>query len=210
MRDHNNRWEPLISWIERVKKYFTAKGITLHYDPSKSFKFIVEDVLEQAVKGQKTGQGSKYAGAVLQHMVGAKLSLILCDQAIEHRGYSVADDPSSGSGDFELGDVVIHVTTTPSEALLRKCQKNIDAGRRPMIITTERGIAGAVYLAKVQDIEQRVDIVEAEQFIAANLYKLSLFKASDRKLTVEKFIQRYNEIVTKHETDPGLKIGFGK
>ena len=94
-------------WIERVKKHFSAKGFILHYDPSKSLKFIVEDILEQAGKRQKTGQGTMYTGAVLQHMVGAKLSLVLSEQKIEHRGYSVADDPSNGVGDFEIDDVVI-------------------------------------------------------------------------------------------------------
>lgn len=197
-------------WIERVKLHFSAKGFTLHYDPSKSLKFIVEDIIEQAVKRQKASSGTMYAGAVLQHMVGAKLSLVLPGQSIERRGFSVADGPTEGSGDFEIDDVVIHVTTTPSEALLRKCRRNIDTGKRPIIITHADGVAGAVSLAKGLGIEQRVDVVEAGQFIATNLYELSLFKAANRKLTVEKFIERYNEIISECETDPGLKIGLGK
>lgn len=197
-------------WIEQVKIHFSAKGFTLHYDPSKSLKFIVEDIIEQAVKRQKTGQGTMYAGAVLQHMVGAKLSLVLPGQTIERRGFSVADGPTEGAGDFEIDDVVIHVTTTPSEALLRKCLRNIETAKRPIIITPADGVAGAVSLAKGLGIDQRVDVVEAGQFIATNLYELSFFKAADRKLTVEKFIGRYNEIVSECETDPGLKIGLGK
>lgn len=197
-------------WIERVKKHFSAKGFTLHYDMAKSLKFIVDDILEQAIKRQKTGQGTMYAGAVLQHMVGAKLSLVLKDQKVACRGFSVADCPSEGSGDFEIGDVVIHVTTMPSEALLKKCLRNLENGKRPMIITPASGVAGAVSIAASQGLEQRIDIVDAGQFISTNLYELSQFKADSRKVTVENFVERYNEIVSENETDPGLKIGFGK
>jgi len=197
-------------WVEQVKKFFSGKGFTLHYDMSKSLKYLVEDILEQAVKRQKTGHGTMYAGAVLQHMVGAKLSLVLKDQKITCRGFSVADGPSAGSGDFEIGDVVIHVTTMPSEALLKKCRRNLDSGKRPMIITPSSGVAGAVSIAASQGLEQRVDIVDAGQFISTNLYELSQFQASNRKVTVENFVERYNGIVSENETDPGLKIGFGK
>lgn len=197
-------------WVEQIKKHFSGKGFTLHYDMAKSLKFIVEDILEQAVKRQKAGHGTMYAGAVLQHMVGAKLSLVLKDQKITCRGFSVADGPSEGSGDFEIGDVVIHVTTMPSEALLQKCLRNLENGKRPMIITPASGVAGAVSIATGQNLEQRVDIVDAGQFISTNLYELSQFQASSRKVTVENFVERYNEIVSANETDPGLKIGFGK
>ena len=122
----------------------------------------------------------------------------------------MADAPSNRGGDFVVDDVIIHVTTAPSEGLLRKCKQNLETARRPIIVTPARGVAGASSLAEVAGITQRVDIIEAGQFIATNLYELSLFKASQRKLTVEKFIEKYNEIVSSCETDPGLKIGLGK
>jgi len=197
-------------WIGKVKDHFSAKGFTLRYDPAKSLKSIVEDLLDQACKCQQSAQGTMYAGAMLQHMVGAKLDLVLPDQKIEHRGFSVADDPSKGAGDFLVDDVVIHVTTMPGEGLLRKCQRNLENGLRPIIVTPARGVAGASSLADVAGITQRVDIIEAGQFIATNLYELSLFKASKRKLTMEKFVEKYNEVVASCETDPGLKIGLGK
>ena len=197
-------------WVERIKEHFSSKGFTLHYDPSKSLRALVEDLLDQAIKSQQSAPGTMYAGAMLQHLVGAKLDLVLPDQKIEHCGFSVADGPSKRGGDFAVDDVIIHVTTAPSEGLLRKCKQNLETGLRPIIVTPSRGVAGAASLAEVAGITQRVDIIEAGQFIATNLYELSLFKASQRKLTVEKFIEKYNEIVSRCETDPGLKIGLGK
>ena len=208
MKDHNNLWQPVMLWMERINKHFTAKGFTLHYDTTKSLKFFIADIIEQAVKREKKEQGILYADAVLWHMVGAKLSLVLGRQKIKPLGHSVTDGSAGGSGDFEIDDVIIHVTTTPSECLLRKCKQNIESGQRPIIITPEGGVAGALALAKGQDIEQNVDILDAGQFIAMNLYNLSQFKASNMKLTVEKFIERYNEMVSECETNQRLRISL--
>lgn len=208
MKDHNNRWKPIIQWIARIKNNFTAKGFMLHYDTTKSLKFFIADIIEQALKRERKEQGTMCADTVLQHMVGAKLSLVLGRQKLKPFGHSATDGPAGGSGDFEIDDVIIHVTTAPSEGLLRKCKRNIESGQRPIIITPENGVAGAMVLAKGQDIAQNVDILDAGQFIAMNLYNLSQFKASNRKLTVEKFIKRYNERVSECETSQRLKISL--
>ncbi|MDO8805576.1 MAG: DUF4928 family protein [Elusimicrobiota bacterium] len=206
MKDHNYLWQPVMQWMERIKKHFTAKGFTLHYDTTKSLKFFIADIIEQAVKREKKEQGTMCADTVLQYMVGAKLSLVLGRQKIKPLGHSVTDGSARGSGDFEIEDVIIHVATIPSEGLLRKCKRNIEKGQRPIIITPENGMAGALVQAKGQDIEQNVDILDAGQFIAMNLYNLSQFKASNRKLAVDKFIERYNEMVSECETNQRLRI----
>ena len=64
-------------------------------------------------------------------------------------------------------------------------------------------------LADIQGIAGRVDVLEVEQFIATNVYELSLFKTADRKLTIEKLVDRYNAVVADCETDPSLKITLG-
>ena len=208
MKDHNDLWQPVMLWMERIKEHFTAKGFTLHYDTTKSLKFFIADIIEQAIKREKKEQGALYADAVLRYMVGAELSLVLGRQMIKPLRHSVTDGSAGGSGDLEIEDVIIHVTTAPSEGLLRKCKQNIERGQRPLIITPEGGVAGALTLAKGQDIAQNVDIIGAGQFIAMNLYKLSQFKASNMKLTVEKFIEHYNEIVSEREPDRRLKISL--
>jgi hypothetical protein len=104
---------------------------------------------------------------------------------------------------------VIHVTTSPSEALAQKCKGNIDAGRRPIIITISKNTQAAEYLAESQGLAGRVDILDAEQFIATNLYELSLFKTEQRRATVESLVARYNEIIEQCETDASLKIAIG-
>lgn len=164
---------------------------------------------DSAIKRQKENPGTQYAGAVLQHLVGAKLSLVLPEGCFAHHGFSVSDAMSARSGDFVIDDVVIHTTTAPGEALMRKCAANLSAGCRPIIVTVHANMPAAESLADIQGIAGRVDVLEVEQFIATNVYELSLFKTADRKLTIEKLVDRYNAVVADCETDPSLKITLG-
>lgn len=193
-------------WIRRAEEYFAGEGFTLNYDASKSLRFVVDDLLQQAGRRQRENSGTMYAGALLQHLVGAKLSLLLKEGSLASHGFSVADQVSGRAGDFLIEDVCIHVTTAPGEALFRKCADNLKNGLRPVVVTTADGHAGAVSQATIHGIEDRVDIIEAGQFIATNLYEWSAFKSSERRLTVEKLVERYNDLVAACETDPGLKI----
>jgi len=194
-------------WVERVRRYFDSKPFTFELDPARSLRSCVRDLLTQAVIRQREAKGTMYAGAVMQHLVGAKLDIV-SRSPINHHGFAVADAPSNRSGDFVIGDVAIHVTTAPTEALIRKCQSNLSAGLRPLIVTTEDGVGGAKAFAKQAGIEDRVDIVEIEQFLAANIYEHSGFEPSARSITIKEMIERYNLIVSQTENDPSLRIEF--
>jgi len=194
-------------WIVRVQDFFSSKPFVLKFDPSKSLRSIVSDLLAQAMKRQKDNPGTTYAGTVLQHLVGAKLDLILPeDKRVAHHGVSAADASTARAGDFMLEDVAIHVTTAPGEALLRKCKANIEAGIRPVIVTIAESRAGIESIAKAFDIEGRIDVIEAEQFIATNILEWSHFAEQSNRSEINRLISRYNEIVREIETDPSLLI----
>ncbi len=192
-------------WIARVKEYFAGKPFRLHFDTSKSLRAIIHDLLEQAQRRQTEFPGATLAGTMLQHLVGAKLNLVL-GKAIKHYGASVKDESSGREGDFLIEDVAIHVTTMPSEALLRKCGKNLEQSLKPVIITTSKGALVAESLAEQQGFIERLDVFEAEQFLAGNLYEIGKFGQSGRRTTAEHLIKEYNRIIDQCETDPSLKI----
>ncbi len=192
-------------WIEKIRIYFSSKPFVLRYDPSLSTRSIIHDLLDQAESRQSGLQGSTCLGTVLQHLVGAKLDIILPGE-LEHHGASVADEPSGRDGDFTIDDVAIHVTTAPTEALMRKCRRNLEKGQRPVIITTGRGRPLADGLARQEGIAERVDVFEAEQFLSGNLYELGKFRKEGRKATAADIVTKYNEIVRTCETEPGLEI----
>lgn len=195
-------------WIARIVEYFNTEPFSLKYDASKTLVSILEDLFEQAVKRQQQSPGRTYVGAVLQHLVGAKLELALPNSNIKHYGYSVADK-ASRSGDFDVADVSIHCTTVPQEALLLKCRANLLSGKRPIILTRGRMIGPAEDIARELGIADRVEILDVLQFVTMNLYELSLSKAVQRQVTISALVSKYNDIVKSCEADQSLQIRLG-
>ncbi len=196
-------------WINRIKEFFRAKPFGLRIDPSKSIRSIVADLIDAAFARQRECQGVMVAGAVLQHLVGAKIETALPEVEIEHHGFSVADAPSGKKGDFLIGDTAIHVTTAPTESLIRKCCDNLAQNLRPLVITTQSGVGGAIALAKNADVAERIDVLEIEQFVATNLYEWCAFQQTKRSLNVRQLVAAYNRIIDECETDPSLRITIG-
>jgi hypothetical protein len=113
------------AFFARVHEFFAAKPFRIRLDASRSLRTVVRDVLDQAEERQKTTPGVYHAGALMQHMVGAKLDCALGQGKFEHNSYSTSDQQSGRSGDYFLGDVAIHVTTSPGEAVIERCRDNL-------------------------------------------------------------------------------------
>jgi Domain of unknown function (DUF4928) len=197
-------------WIDRVQEFFAGRPFRLRVDSAHGLRAAVRDVIDQAQERRKQNPTVHYAGAVMQHLVGAKLDCVVEGSKIAHNSFSTADSPSRRAGDFLVGDVAIHVTASPSPALIAKCKSNLDDGLRPVIVTLEKGVSASELAADNAGIAARIDVFELEQFIALNLYELGKFDAAGRKLAVEELIERYNEIIGDNETDPSLAIELRK
>lgn len=194
-------------WIDRVKDFFSSKPFHLKIDAGASINAAVRDLLNQAKKRQKDNPGTMYEGAVLQHLVGAKLQMLMGDiQKIEHNGFSVADAPTRRKGDFIVGNTIIHVTTAPGELLMNKCSDNIHSAYRPFVISISESVPAARSLAAIKGILTNVEIVDAEQFISTNVYEWSAFDSAKHKGTLEKLLSIYNQLIDTYETDPSLKV----
>lgn len=193
-------------WVEQAKAFFNAKPFVLRFEPGKSIRSVIRDLLSQAQKRQNEGAGTMFVGAMLQHLVGAKLALALPHAALNHHGFSVADAVSGRAGDFDIGGVAIHVTTAPGEAVIGKCVANLAAGKHPLILTLHDMLPAADVFATAAGIADQLDVLDAEQFIVANLHELGGFSIDQRRVKVEALVSKYNEIVQTHETDPSLKI----
>ena len=184
------------------------RHVTLHFDSGKSLRANIDDLLQQAEEVQANAGGTNYVGAMLQHLVGAKLDLVIGSGKIEHHGFSVADHSTDRQGDFQIEAVALHVTTHPTEALVRKCADNLRMGLKPVILTIGEGVEGAGFLLKPAQLADRVDVLDVVQFLTANVYERSLFKAADCKVTLSRLLKRYNEIIEACETEPSLRISL--
>lgn len=196
-------------WIDRVREFFGSQPFKLKMDASRSLRSLVAGLIEAAFARQRECPGTMVAGAVIQHLVGAKLEIALPGVEVKHSGFATADAPAERKGDFLIGDTVIHVTTAPSEALVRKCCANLEENLRPVIITTEAGAGGAMALAKNAGLADRIEVLELEQFLTTNVLEWSGFSQAQRPVTVRELIDCYNRIIEQWETDPSLKITAG-
>ncbi len=197
-------------WIDRVRAFFAGKPFTVKLDSSRGLRHVVRDILDQAINRQKQARRINFAGAVSQHLVGAKLDCVLDDHTIEHNGFSTADAPRNRVGDFLVGDVAVHVTTAPGEAVIERCRENLDSGLKPVLVTLRNGAVVAEGLANNKGLAHRIDIFEIEQFVALNLYELGGFDTQGRQIVIRDMVNKYNEIIEDVETDPSLKIEIRK
>jgi hypothetical protein len=162
-------------------------------------------LIQQATKLQESNDGTMYVGTLLHYLVGAKLKLCLSEK-IEIRGASVSDTSSGISGDYEVGNASIHVTVMPGEEVFKKCDANLSAGLRPMVITLASRIEAARQIASMMGIHDRVEIVDGPQFLAMNLYEKGHFEPATDKEALLKLVAIYNKEASELETDPAILI----
>ncbi len=196
-------------WVARVNDYLAAAPLRLKVDPGSSIKTCLQALFDEVKRRQAAVRGATMLGSVMQHLVGAKLEVLFPDAEIPHSGSSVADAPTRRSGDYQIGDTVIHVTTAPGSALIQKCHVNLDQGMRPLIITTAGGVTMTESLADESGISRRVEVLDITHFLVTNVLEWSGFDVARRRHTFEELIARYNVIGESCETDPGLRIEVG-
>jgi hypothetical protein len=195
-------------WADQIREYFRNQPFTLICDPSRTIAASLNELFEQAKKRQKQNPGTQYLGMILQHLVAAKLSIILPPDKFQIHGASVADSPTKRNGDFVINNTVLHCTTAPGEPLMQKCKANIHAGSLPVIITIFDRVQTALDLAADSELSGRVEVWDIQQFLSANVAEHSLFDDTARNAKLADIIKKYNMIVAEVETDPSLRIEF--
>ncbi|CAI2407087.1 DUF4928 family protein [Serratia plymuthica] len=200
-------------WVSKAREFFERKPFVLSIDPQWGTRRAIRHILLQAQNRQNEGAGTKFVGSLMQHMVGAKLEVLLGKGCITHHHSNQNDSGSSRSGDFDFEDMSIHVTNMPSEALLAKCIINLDGGYKPLVITSSKGalvLEAMLENSRNGAYDGRVDILEFEQFLASNVIELGKFNAAGRKATLHRIIEEYNHIIETVELDLSMKIELGE
>lgn len=193
-------------WVQQVRLFFAAKPFTLRLDGSLSLRTVIRNLLGQAAARQREQKGTTFQGTMLQHLVGAMLESMVGADKIVHHSANQNDESEGRNGDFDVEDLSFHVSTAPTEALIQKCQHNLNSNRRPILVTMGRGVATAEGLAGNAELGDRIDVLDAEQWFATHLYEQGLCAQSQRRPQIEALIHRYNELIDEHETDPSLRI----
>lgn len=194
-------------WISRVRDFFAGQPFKASSDVTNGVTIAFENLFRQAEKRRQAGDGMQVVGALMQHLVGAKLDCALGQGQIQHYSFSTSDTQTGRKGDFEAGgELAIHVTTTPSRNVLVRCEQNLQSNYRPILITLAGKVDNAKTYAEELEISDRIEIFAVEQFLAHNAYEIGLRAGGGQLAGLTAIINRYNEIVDMFETDPSLKI----
>lgn len=189
-------------FVERVQEdFFGRQRVSAEIDPNRPARVAVANLLASAA--ERTGND---AGAVAQHLVGAKLALRFRGVEVSNHRYTTADKHTDRPGDFTVGDTAIHVTTAPTEALVRKCGANLVQGFRVLMLVPASLVEGARQLADVQDLADRISIQAIEDFVGTNVEEMGGLVAADIRVGVRALLEMYNERVSQVEPDPSLQI----
>ncbi|HET8612390.1 MAG TPA: DUF4928 family protein [Sphingomonas sp.] len=211
--NHHWREEPfdlaqvMAFWIDRVRDYFASRPFVLDLDAASGMRGTIRKLVAAVEHRQKELNGATLVGTVVQHLIGAKLEIALGLEAgaLARHGASVSDQ-GGRSGDLEQGDTVIHVTTAPGSPLIEKCAANLAAGKRPLIVTGRNRLASADGLLDDAGLSDRVDVLDYEGFLAANVFELGRFERDGRQDAIKRIVERYNIIIDMLEGDPSLRI----
>jgi hypothetical protein len=198
--DRQEVMDTLQRWlVERVREYFDRKKIEVEITLDKSGQQIVASIIEAAVS-------RGVAGAVAQHIVGAKLSLRYPHLEIENYSYTTADVQLGRPGDFVVGDTVFHVTVAPMPAVIDKCDLNLRNNFRAILLVTDSKLQAARQMAEMKGISDRVGLYSIEAFVGQNVEEISEFGRGNLAQGWRKLLEKYNERVLAVETDRSLLI----
>ncbi|BCN83133.1 hypothetical protein RE0356_17740 [Prescottella equi] len=134
-------------------EHFAKARLSAEINPGFPVRAAIAALLDAAC-----AQGGNTAGAVAQHLVGAKLKLRFPEAEISNHSYTTADNQTDRPGDFSVGDTAIHVTMAPSEALFQKCQNNLNDGYRPLVLVPENRVSAGRQIAETTGVGERVSV----------------------------------------------------
>lgn len=188
--------EQVVRWYQ--EEYLDRERITFDASLEKSFESMVGEILANAARS---------AGAVAQHLVGAKLQLRYPEIIVENHSYTAGDQQTGRPGDFLVGSTVFHVTMSPNESLVAKCRRNIRDGYRVYLLVPSGRIALAKGLVENAGLQGRVSVESSiESFVGQNLDEIGGFSQEAVPGTLAQLLHLYNHRVHDVELDQSLQI----
>lgn len=181
--------------------YFDKQRIAVELDYNKPVASVINDILKAA-----SDRSDKPTGAVLQHLIGAKLQLRFPDVKIGNDRANAADLHTGREGDFQVGTTAFHVTTAPMEKLISRCVENKRAGYRPVILTLESKVLAARQLADNFNMSELISVQAAETFIGNNIEEIAIYDGDKIREGLASLIRTYNVRINTIEIDKSLMI----
>ena len=140
-------WLQLIGSLrELANDWLKRQNLKLDLDRRQAPTTWVNVIVENA-KGRS-------GGVVEQQLVGAKLARRFKGVVIPNHPAHAGDSQTDRAGDFNISQLVYHVTSAPSRNVLQKCLKNIKAGLQPVLLVPFEQENKARILAQDEGIDK--------------------------------------------------------
>lgn len=190
-------------FVKRIQDdYFGRRRIEVDINPDSPIRAAVSSLI-QAGKDR----GGNTAGAIAQHLVGAKLKIRFPDVEVNVESYTTADVQTGRAGDYQIGDTAIHVTMSPSENVFTvRCADNIRHGYRARVLVPEDRVAAANQLSANYNLSDQVAIQSIEDFVGTNIEEVGGFSREGVRDRLRELLNEYNNRIEKGESDNSLKI----
>ncbi|NQU41932.1 DUF4928 family protein [bacterium] len=183
---------------EHHEEYRGQKRLAFSYDSSVSTRTHMTAIVEAS-------HGGNRAGAVTQHLVGAKLQMRFPEAEIPNRSYSTADQQTGSHGDFQIGDTAFHVSVAPMGGHYARCKENQVEGLRSYLLVPESCLVGTRQNVVLQSLH-RTTVESIESFVAQNLDEIASFSEGGIRKGIASLLKEYNRRVAEVETDKSLLI----
>ena len=184
--------------VEKVREFHGRERLEFVFDPAKTTRQIVLDILTAARETNKEGP-------VAQYLVGAKLQLRFPKIKVNNESFSTADQQLGRHGDYLIGDTAFHVTVAPMPGVYERCKTNIDSGMRVYLLVPEKVLVGARQNAE-QVAQGRIAVESIESFIGQNVEELSNFSRNLLAKELLQLLEIYNLRVDETESDKSMLI----
>jgi hypothetical protein len=192
----------LLDLIDRLllyaKTWLLRQNLKLDIDRRQTPSFWINLIVENAK--------DRSGGVVEQHLVGAKLERRFKEIDIANFPAHAADYQTDRGGDFNISNLVYHVTATPSRNVLQKCVSNIRVGLHPILLIPRNQENKARVLAQDEGIDKELTIISIEDFIAMNIIELATEENKDFFTILREIVNIYNKRLEEVETDLSLRI----
>ena len=117
-------------------------------------------------------------GPFLRDLTRAMLSRTCPDMPVSIRKNlpKYADLQVLFDGCLEIGDTIIHVVPNVGEAVVRHCAEDLVNGYRPLVLALDEGVPVLRTLLGYAGLAERVDVMDALDFLATGLLSLVNFR----------------------------------
>lgn len=190
----------LEAWLAgRATAYLDQRRIPFDLDLARPLSRTFESVLASAAR-------RKAAGVVAQHLVGAKLQLRFPDLRIPNHKATTADLATGRLGDFQVGDTVLHVTTSPTDALAPKLEGVRREGLRSILLVPRARAHVATTFLEDNGLAEAVELLPLEAFLAQDVWEAGGFDTRGMARELGALLDLYNRRVEESEGRQGLLL----